>query len=223
MKTRIGLVHATLNAVGPLVETFKTLYPDTEIINFLDEGLLLAVNEQGGITPEIMRRFTDLVQKAVDSNTDGVLLSCSSFSPVIPDIQKLYSIPVLSVDGAMLELAVQKGKNIGVIATVAAAGPTTRQLLEETAQQFGQSVNVFVEVVTEAFDALKKGDKEKHDLLIRESAERLAIDSDVIVLAQISMARAEAALKDVGVPVLTSPQISCNSIMRQVHEKHSKS
>ncbi|WP_248930750.1 aspartate/glutamate racemase family protein [Paenibacillus hamazuiensis] len=180
----------------------------------------MAVNEQGGITPELMKRLTDLIRKAVDTKADGILLSCSSFSPLIPEIQKQFSIPVLSVDGAMLDLAVKQGRRIGVIATVAAAGPATRMLLEKAAEELGKPLQIFVDVVPEAFEALKSGDTLKHDQLIKESAEKLLHDVDLIVLAQISMARTAVVLEGGGVSVLTSPQISAHSIMNEIEHRH---
>ncbi|RNB82135.1 Asp/Glu/hydantoin racemase [Brevibacillus nitrificans] len=219
MKTRIGLVHATMNSVSPMLEAFHTHYPEAELVNLMDEGLLLAVNEQGGITPEILQRFEDLVQKAVDSGTDGVLLSCSVFSPYVPDIQKKYAIPILSVDEAMLARAVLLGERIGVVATVVTAGPTTKGLLEQFAQASGKAVQVDVEIVPKAFEALKKGDLEQHNRLIQERAKKLAENADVLVLAQISMARAAAQLKEIGIPVLTSPLTSTSSIMEQIRAR----
>ncbi|MDR7319265.1 aspartate/glutamate racemase family protein [Brevibacillus nitrificans] len=219
MKTRIGLVHATMNSVSPMLEAFHTHYPEAELVNLMDEGLLLAVNEQGGITPEILRRFEDLVQKAVDSGTDGVLLSCSVFSPYVPDIQKKYAIPILSVDEAMLARAVLLGERIGVVATVGTAGPTTKGLLEQFAQASGKAIQVDVEIVPEAFAALKRGDGKRHNHLVQERAKRLAENADVLVLAQISMARAAAELKEIGIPVLTSPLTSTSSIIEQIRAR----
>jgi hypothetical protein len=102
-KIRVALVHTTLNAVGPLNETFARSYPEVEIINLLDEGLLLAVNEQGGVNAALLERFVDLIHKAIDSRAQGVLASCSSFSPWIPQIQQMFDIPLLSVDEAILK------------------------------------------------------------------------------------------------------------------------
>ena len=223
MKTRIGLVHATMNSVAPMVEAFKQHYPEVELVHLMDEGLLLAVNEQGGITSAILRRFEDLVEKAVHSNTDGVLLSCSVFTPYVPEIQKKHAIPVLSVDAAMLESALEMGERIGVVATVATAGPTTKGLLEQMAEERGKSVQVELEVVTEAFDALKSGDLDKHNQLIRDRARKLAEKQvDVLVLAQISMARAVPLVEELGKPVLTSPLTSTSSIMNRIEEGRAK-
>ncbi|WP_275983667.1 hypothetical protein [Paenibacillus hamazuiensis] len=38
MKTRIGLVHATLSAVDPLLETFKKIIPTRKSLTFWMKG-----------------------------------------------------------------------------------------------------------------------------------------------------------------------------------------
>lgn len=213
MEKRVGVIHATLNAVQPMLDAFHRYEPSVTVLNFLDEGLLLAVNEQGGVTPEILRRFTSLIEKAVESKIDGILLSCTVFSPHVPLIKHFFPVPIVSVDGAMLEQAVNAGSRIGVIATVAAAGPTTARQIEEIAAQKGKNVQVDVAICTEAFAKLQV-DPSTHDRLIRETAIALADKVDAIVLAQISMARAAVRMEEIKVPVLTSPKSSIMAIMQ---------
>jgi len=211
----IGLVHATLNAVQPMVETFRYYEPSVEVINFLDEGLLRAVNESGEVTPKILRRFIELLGKAEESGVDGILLTCSSFSPAVSIVSPLLSIPLVSVDAAMLEQAIGLGSRIGVIATVAAAGPTTAQQIEKFALRQGKNVKVNVAVVTEAFAKLQS-DPVKHDQLIKAEVARLAETEDVVVLAQISMARALGCMSDIKIPILSSPESSIQAIMQKI-------
>lgn len=215
MGKRIGLIHATLNAVQPMIDAFQRYEPAVTALNFLDEGLLLAVNEQGGVTPEIVRRFMRLIEKAEEAKADGILLSCTVFSPYVPLLRQIFSVPIVTVDGAMLEQAVNMGGRIGVIATVATAGPTTAKQIQEIARQQGKNVQVNVTVCPEAFTKLQI-DPLAHDQSIREIALNLAAKADVIVLAQISMARAVACMEDIQVPVLTSPQSSIQAIMQQI-------
>ena len=117
----------------------------------------------------------------------------------------------------MLGQAVERAARIGIIATVAAAGPTTASLLQAAAAERGKTIDARVEVITEAFDALKQGRGEEHDALIRERALRLAGQRwEVIVLAQITMARAARVLDDLPVPVLSSPQSGVLAVMKQI-------
>jgi Asp/Glu/hydantoin racemase len=129
-------------------------------------------------------------------------------------------IPVIAVDRPMLERAVYEGTKIGVIATNPAGGPAAREQMEKIAAESGKTSEFIVEIVEEALESLKAGDTGRHDMLIAAAGQRLVDKGcDVIVLAQITMARAAAIMQGLEVPVLTSPDEGvlalCNAIRNQ--------
>ncbi|UYP07341.1 aspartate/glutamate racemase family protein [Priestia megaterium] len=222
MTYRIGLVHATLNAVKPMNDAFRQYAPETICLNFLNEGLIQELNETGNVTPEMVRRLGKLIESASLSNVDGVLLTCSSFTPYVDLLAPLFNIPVISVDYAMLDRAVSMGNRIGLIATVAAAGPTSEQILKDIAEEKGKSIVINTEIISEAFAALQKGDEDMHDMLIQQKIKDLSNHCDVVVVAQISMIRALRGLRTLTTPVLTSPEISIKSILSKLDHKDTR-
>ncbi|MCI2256125.1 aspartate/glutamate racemase family protein [Domibacillus sp. PGB-M46] len=216
---QIGLIHATMNSVQPILEAFREHAPDVTIVNFMDESLIFELNETNTVTKDMVRRLLNLAQKAVDYGVDGILLTCSSFTPAVAQISHLFEVPMLSADLSMLERAVEIGSRIGVIATVAAAGPTTTGLLEGIAAKHGKEVSIKTVIIPEAFEALQKRNQTKHDQLIHQKAEELALECDVILFAQFSMARALKTLKAKPKPILTSPEISVKAIIDEVSKK----
>lgn len=213
---KIGLVHATLNSLQPIVDAFRELAPEVKLLHFVDEGLIDELNETGQITQAMVRRLMRLAENAEESGVDGILLTCSSFSPYIKDLRPLFKTPLLSADISMLEEAVDKAEHIGVIATVAAAGPTTASLIHEIAKEQGKEVQVETAVITEAFALLQAGDRQGHDELIQRHVREMAERTELIVLAQMSMTRALQGMPPVSVPVLTSPEISARAILSRV-------
>jgi Hydantoin racemase len=219
MNPRIGLVHATVAAIQPMVTAFRRHAPDSTLLHFVDEGLLPLVNREG-LTSNAVAELQRLIERAVASGADGVLLTCSAYSPAVSSLQKLFSVPVVSVDEAMLRKAVELGSNIGVVATVEAAGPTTANLLQQYAAESGRNVGVSIRVIPEAFTALKNDDVERHDLLVREQISALVPTCDVVVLAQISMARALNRTPLFDKPVLTSPEASIRAVHERLTDAH---
>jgi Asp/Glu/hydantoin racemase len=211
MSPRIALVHATVAAIQPMVAAFRQHASDATLLHFVDEGLLPLVNRDG-LTPSTVAELQRLIERAVASGADGVLLTCSAYSPAVPAMQKRFSVPVVGVDEAMLRNAVELGSSIGVVATVEAAGPTTANLLRQYAAESGRAVDVSVRVAPEAFSALRNDDLERHDALVREQISALLPTCDVVVLAQISMARALSGAATFGKPVLTSPEASIRAV-----------
>lgn len=216
MNKKIGLVHATMNSVQPILHAFHKLHPDVDLINVMDEGLIWELNETNTITHSMTRRLIDITSKAEEAGAEGILLTCSSFSPYVPDFKHLFNVPVLSSDESMLNEAVKIGGTIGVIATVEKAGPTTTSLLYQTAKEQEKEVNVKTVVVTEAFQALQRGNQAKHDELIHAEIDKLTDDCDVILLAQYSMARALDNYKRGSTPILTGPEVGANAIVALV-------
>lgn len=215
MPQYIGLIHANFTSVQPMLDAFKKIAPKTSLLHFMDEGLLKAVNEQGGVTPQILRRFVSLLERAEQSGVDGILLSCSAFSPYVPGFEHLFSIPIVTVDGAMIQQAVDIGGKIGVIATVAVSGPITAQQIEEVAVQQGKNVKAQVCLATEAFPLLQP-DPAAYNKILLDKAKSLENSVNAIVLAQISMSPALAVMGGIKVPVLTSPESSVNAILKKL-------
>lgn len=215
-KNKIGLIHATMNSVQPILEAFQQFAPDVHVLNFMDEGLIDELNRTGKVTDLMVEQLVSLMKRAEESGVDGILLTCSSFSPYVSGVANQFDIPVLSADIAMLEHAIEVGDKIGVIATVGAAGPTTTNLLYEIAEEKKRTVTVDTSVITEAFSALQKGDSNTHNRLIREKIIELSIKSDVILLAQMSMCRSLVDWEKPNIPILTSPEISIRSILARI-------
>ncbi|MCZ0871388.1 aspartate/glutamate racemase family protein [Peribacillus sp. AS_2] len=218
---RIGLIHATMNSVQPILDAFQVHAPQVTLVNFMDESLIFELNETGIVTKGMARRLLNLVEKAVMSGVDGILLTCSSFTPVVAEISHLFDLPMLSADLSMLEKAVGMGTRIGVIATVEAAGPTTTTILKKISSKRQKDVSIKTVIIPEAFKALQNGDRTKHDELIHRKVQELTIDCDVILFAQFSMAR---ALETIDItttdkPILTSPEISVKSIIEEISKR----
>lgn len=206
MSKRIVLIHAVTVSLQPILEAFKEGWPEAETSNLLDDGLTGALSREGGLTPRIVRRICDLAVYAERTGADGILFSCSAFTPAMEVAKQLVSIPVLKPDEAMIAAALDTGLRIGVLATLPATAPIQAAQLQAAAAERGKTIQVETTDVPEALKALNAGDAVTHDRLVAEAAERLAPRVDVICLAQFSMARARPDVKaKVGVPVLTSP------------------
>ncbi len=206
MTKRVVLIHAVPLAIQPILDAFRDGWPEAEVSNLLDDGLTGALSREGGVTPPIVRRICDLATYAAGTGADGILFTCSAFTPAMDVTRQLVTIPVLKPDEAMLVTALETGRRIGVVATLPATAPAQAAQLQAAAAERGKPIQVETVAVPQAMKALDDGDAATHDRLVAEAAERLAPLVDVICLAQFSMARARPVVKEkVGVPILTSP------------------
>jgi len=209
---------AVLHTVSFLVDRFKGLlkerYPGLDSFHMLDESLLQDLL-RGAATESVVPRVERLVRAARDAGADVVLFTCSSTSPAVDAVRPQVDVPIIKIDDAMAEKAVASGSRIAVLCTASSTvGPSTA-IIEEHARKQEKPVAVRPELCGEAYKALMAGDRQEHDRLLVETARRLKGESDVIVLAQASMAHlAKPLAAELGIPVLASPDLCVESLAR---------
>lgn len=208
----VALIHAVMPAMAPMREALDRGLPAARVLNLLDEGLLSEVERRGGLQPECIQRLATQIGLAIDAGAAAVLLTCTAYSTVVPEMQSRFApVPVLAVDQVMVETAVARATRIGVLATVPAGLEQQTRMLQRAAGERGKTIEIVGSLHPEAMAALQRGDGDTHDRVLLAALPALAAQVELVLLAQASMARllprlAEAA--DPGVPVLTSPGLA---------------
>jgi Asp/Glu/hydantoin racemase len=210
MAQQLVLIHT----VPPLLDVFARLgaelLPGVQLHHILDEPMIERVRRRGALAPDDAARLASHVEAASQIGADVVLVTCSTISPCVDSIRAAAPIPVLKIDEAMIAEAVRLGTRIGVVATSRTTLEPTRGLLEAEAARAGKTLQVELVFVDEALAALLAGSGETHDRLVRDAVMALVERSDVVVLAQASMARVLAVIPENArpVPILSSPHLA---------------
>ncbi len=211
MAKRLAFVHTMPALIGLFADLARqVLADDVEVWHIADEVLLKAVLAAGGLTPFVYRRVAEHAMAAEQAGADVVQLTCSSISPCAEVAQALVSIPVLKVDEPMVDRALSLGRRIGVAATASTTLKPTSELVRARAAVLGRQVEVEAMLCEGAYAALRAGDLETHDRLVRATVLELSSRNEVVVLAQASMARVVEALApaETTVPILSSPRLA---------------
>ncbi len=204
--TRVAFLH-TGAVVIPVTAALAARYlPGVEVLNLLDDRIVADLGAGGAAADSVRGRLTHLAADAREAGADAVMLTCSSISGFAAEVSDAAGIPVLRIDEAMADRAVATGSRISVIATLPTTLAPTVRLIQERAELAGVSTELSEILVAGAFDAVVSGDRDRHDALVAGAIDAAAPDSDVIVLAQASIAGA-ADRVTVDVPVLTSPEL----------------
>jgi Asp/Glu/hydantoin racemase len=204
---------AMIHTVASLIPVFDGLarqhLPDWATFNMLDESLLRTTIREGRLSQTTMRRLTGLVWSAVDAGANAVVVTCSSLGPAVDAARPLCPVPLFRIDEGMALAAVGMGTRIGVLATLSTTLEPTSELIRRVAALQGRDCTLTSIVAEGAFEKLGQGDVGAHDAMVAQSLRAMAATVDVIVLAQASMARALAGVRDeLGtLPVLTSPEL----------------
>jgi Asp/Glu/hydantoin racemase len=218
-KKLIVVIHTSLVSMEDLKTLFSKLIPEAKVHHIVDDSLLAGVMANGGVTPFIIRRVCAYAQFAEEMGADLIFNQCSSVGEAINVARNLVSVPITKVDEPMAQKAVALGKRIAVIATVASTMKPSVGLVYEAANKAGKKVEVIECLVDGALDVLmKEGNKEKHNQLVLKEINRVSKECDVIVLAQGSMMVLLPHLKDIPVPVLTSPELGVRRAADILHK-----
>ncbi|MDP6426878.1 MAG: aspartate/glutamate racemase family protein [Rhodospirillales bacterium] len=207
-------VLALVHTVPANIETFDALIgelaPDIPIRHVMHDALLTEALAAGELTADIRRRTAESVVEEAENGAAVVLCTCSTVGPGADDAAALTATRVMRIDRPMAEAAVRtgprSGARIGVAATLSTTLGPTLNLLSEAATQAGADIDLRPVVFEEARAKLMDGDMESYLSIIAEGLHRTAKDSDVIVLAQASMAPALARCQDIEIPIMTSPR-----------------
>jgi Asp/Glu/hydantoin racemase len=217
MSPTLAMIH-TIAKLVPLFEGLcDELMPEIARFHIADEAVLQMLLAAQRLTPEIYRRLGDDAACAEAVGADAILLTCSSSSPCVDVIQNMVAVPLLKIDEAMVDKAISIGTRIGVAATAATTVKPTADLIAMRSRSAGKETQVDVALSEEGHRAMLSGDMARHDRIVRDSLFRLMETNDVVVLAQVSMARVAQQIPESErrVPILSSPRL-CLERVRQL-------
>src|SRR5471032_655016 len=212
--TTIVVVHTGPVTVQPIKDQFKEVMADARIINIVDDSLLNDVRTAGHLTPEVTSRLFSYMSNAQAMGADIILNACSSVGEASDSLKGFIRTPIVKIDESMAEEASAIGPRIGVVATVSTTLDPTVRLIRRKAGERGRTVEVTERIAEGAFEALLRGDGALHDEILKQTIVALADHVDVVVLAQVSMARLIPTLGVLRVPVLSSPRSGVEAVKR---------
>jgi hypothetical protein len=224
---RIALIHATALAVEPIQAAFARHWPGVRLMNLLDDSLSVDRAQAGTLTPEMVQRFIDLADYTKRAGSDAILFTCSAFGVAIEAAGAAVSLPTLKPNEAMFddalthcaaqaEVAAGRPARMALIATFEASLGSMATELKAMAAQRNQALDLQMVFVPEAMQDLADGKADLHHRKIADAARALQ-GSDVVMLAQFSMAAAQPATQAMlTCPVLSSPDCAVLALRKQL-------
>jgi Asp/Glu/hydantoin racemase len=216
---KLGIIHAALITTRAVQKYIDEIIPEVEVVHWVDDTIQ---NTNFACAPGVIpaENYAKFVQAALSQQRYGVdliLLACSTFNRAVEYARPMIDTPMLQIDRPMMDLAVQQGRCIGLLATVPTTVPASERLLRLAAQEAGKACEIKTRLCSEAFQVLKAGDPEKHNEMLLAEIDQLSREVEAIVLAQVSMTALEPRLTHTKVPVYNSGRTAFN-LVRQMLE-----
>lgn len=213
---KIALVSVTLNAVNPMTEYLSKYAREVLVMNYLDSQLLEQVRRDGMITDESMGRMFQMLTKACVDGADGIILTCTIFSPYVDIFCRLLSVPIICPDGAMLDIVSRSGGKTAILCTFEGTAETTKNLYYSYCEKNGRPKVVDMIVIPDAYAAANSGDMALCNRLILDKVKELDTQYHKLVLAQISMSGAVAGYTAEHAVLYTSPASAYHAILEKI-------
>ena len=214
---RVVMIHALAESIPPVRLAFQDEFPEAEVINLLDEGLL--IDFPGSITPNLRRRMSDLICYSQDHDADAIGLACSVYAPVVDSARDLVSVPLVSSYGPVMKEAAAAGSRVGVIASNSATMTDSEYYLNQAAREAGKEITIVPRLAEDLIAVLRAEGQQGFERRLEEEVLALAPEVDVVLLSQFSFASALEHLRQVSpVPVLSAPHSSARTL-KQLLEK----
>ena len=210
---RVTMIHAVAESIPPVRLAFSEEFPEAEVINVLDEGLLIDFDDH--LTPHLRRRMSNLIGYCRDNQADAIGLACSVYAPVVDSAKDLIDVPLVSSYGPVMADAVAAGHRIGLIASVAATMRDSEHYLRLAAEEAGKVVEPHLCLAEDLITVMRAEGQSGLERRLEEEVMKLAPDVDVVLLGQFSFAAALEHLQKVSpVPVLSAPHSSARAQKR---------
>jgi hypothetical protein len=213
MPAFLGFLHTA----RPNIEVFARLAagidPAVPTQHSLIDSVLADAVGSGAVTDN-MRETTDrAIRTLVEEGAGLILCTCSTIGGVAESTKSAGSIPVLRIDRPMAEAAVASGRRLIVAAALPSTLLPTTALLHQVASDAGRSIDVVELLCADAWPHYQRGDHPAYASSIAATVATTARGTDVVVLAQASMAPAVALIEANGIRALASPELGVRTAM----------
>ena len=202
----LGIIHAALISSKSVQPFIDEIIPEVTVVHHVDDTIQNSnfACEPGTIPKENYFKFASYAYYLEKAGVDMIMLACSTFNRAVEFARPMINIPLLQIDRPMMDLAVQQGKKIGLLATLPSTVPSSERLLKLAAEEAGKKIEINTVLCSEAFEEIKKGNVSRHNELLLSEIEHLSKKVDIIVMAQVSMSALEPMLAATSVPVYNS-------------------
>ena len=205
---QITCLHTADVHIPTFQALFDKLSPNATIKHVVREDLLARAQGEGmtGIRGETIGLLKEL------SVADAVLCTCSTLGAVVDE---LADERFIRVDRPMMDAACQFGPNVLMAFCLESTRVPSLGLLNQSARDLGVRLDVTAHLCENAWQFFEASDDAGFARAVADSVWGAVDGHDCIILAQASMRVAEPLLADLGIPVLTSPEMAARAAIAQ--------
>lgn len=203
----IGFLHTSPAHVATFEGLLAEVTDEVGSVSVVDETLLARARSLGPFHPDVVEGVASALDTLESAEVSTIICTCSTIGGVAEVLGKERTVAVVRVDRAMAEVAIETGTHIAVVAALESTFAPTRQLIEAVASARGLAIEIDDVLCQGSWELFEAGDTDGYLQAVATTCDSLSGNLDVIVLAQASMAGAEA-MASTSTPILSSPLLA---------------
>lgn len=217
---KIGFLHTSPVHIATFDRLLEASLTDHELVHLVDEPLL-AQAMVTGIDADVQDQVDAHIQKLADAGCTQIVCTCSTIGGLVEEMS-LENVSISRIDRPMAAAAVENGHVVLVVVAIGSTLIPTRELLLDESRRQERPILIQELVLDHAWPIFLAGDLDRYYQALADGIRAQVIGNEwcqtklppeVVVIAQASMANAADLLQDIGIPVLTSPQLCANSLL----------
>ena len=219
MPTSVAFLHTSPVHIATFSALLGSIEPTVEAEHLVDESLLKDARALGVTHPDVVKRVRQAMHRAAATGATIVVCTCSTIGGVAEDTPTAGKFVASRIDRAMADRAATLGPVVLVVAALQSTLQPTVDLLSSSANRLNRSIEIRPMLVEHAWKHFEQGDTAKYIEAVVAGVRGSLPGPNVVVLAQASMARASVLLQDVGLEVLSSPELGIRAALERLRIK----
>ena len=199
------------------VETFQRLVSEVDaaipIRHEVRKQLLARVRAAGAMTEAVRTEVADAIRMLAGDGAKLIVCTCSTIGAIAEAAPVSKGVLVMRIDRPMAEQAVASGRRIIVLAALQSTLEPTINLLRQIASDTQREVEAREVLCTSAWPFFEREDHATYVAEIAKTIEAVALPSDLVLLAQASMAPAAGLVHHLNIPILSSPRLGVEAAL----------
>lgn len=212
MQPHIAFLHTSPVHVETFSRLLNELAPSLKAEHVVDEALLADAQRVGARDAALVARVHSAMAAAAVNGARMVVCTCSTIGGAAERTPAEGRFQPARIDRAMADRAAALGPRILLVVALESTRAPTIDLVRESAAAAGAEADIRTLFVETAWPHFQRGDRQAYIQSVADAVRAGLGDADVVVLAQASMAPAAALLADLGVQVLSSPDLGVRAI-----------
>lgn len=203
--------NALLHTAQIHVQTFTQLTQNSNVeVEHLVKPELLSKAQSHGLDSVRDETFKALAQL---SNADAIICTCSTLGPLADEYSKTKP-KLVRIDRPLMEAALKYAPHIAVAICLESTRQPTLDLLNDCAQKAGVSIQPRIIICTDAWQYFEADNQSEFAKSIANQIQtEINQSTGCIILGQASMRIATPLLDNLGIPILSSPQLAVDAVM----------